>query len=71
MWSQAIKNQMLGTRIGFEILSQNPNIVNNMLFIDTHWKCVLIFTFNRIMEFVLDCSYTYPLPFIMKFKNYV
>ena len=31
-----------------------------MLFIDTHWKCVLIFTFNRIMELVLDCSYTYP-----------
>ena len=62
------KNQMLGTYtyIGFEL-----NLVNNMFFIDTHWKCVLIFAFNRIMELVLDCSYTYPLPFFMKFKNYV
>ena len=66
MWNHAgNKNQMLGTHIGFEI-----NKVN-MLFIDIHWKCVLMISFNRIMELGLDCSYTSPLPFFIKFKNYV
>ena len=35
-----------------------------MLFMDTRWKCVLIFTLNRIMELVLDyfeyLSFTIP-----------
>ena len=47
------KSQMLGTHIGFELNSV-------IIIIDTHTNyIVLMITFNKIREIVLDCSYAY------------